>query len=272
MPFARISDQNVHWSTLGQGARKTLMIHCSLAHLGAWAPLAAELADICSMTVFDMPGHGQSDDWRVGSGEYQDAVTESAAHFVTEPMDLVGHSFGATVALRFAVEHPNLVRTLTLIEPIMISVAVRDKPEVADRMAAMMVGFDRAIAAQDWPLAAKEFTKQFGDGRPWDSLPAATQKAISDRVHLIAEGAGGVHHDTAGVLKPGRLNRVTAPVLLIQGSQAAPVMPVIIDGLSARLPNSTAFTIEGAGHMAPITHPQETAAHMKELFSRVPLK
>ena len=35
-----------------------------------------------------------------------------------EPMDVVGHSFGGSIALRLALEMPELVKSLTLIEPV----------------------------------------------------------------------------------------------------------------------------------------------------------
>jgi pimeloyl-ACP methyl ester carboxylesterase len=36
---------------------------------------------------------------------------------ILEPVDLIGHSFGALVALDFALDHPDRVRTLVLAEP-----------------------------------------------------------------------------------------------------------------------------------------------------------
>ena len=79
------------------------------------------------MRAFDLPGHGRSPDWD-GVVEYQHLSTQIAASFVIEPVDLIGHSFGATVALRLAVEQPQKLRSLTLIEPVFFAVAARDAP------------------------------------------------------------------------------------------------------------------------------------------------
>ena len=100
----------------GQGDRKALLIHCSLGHSGSWAPLAELLGDTLDMVAFDLPGHGQSGDWCPSDGEIQGLATDMAAGLLTEPADIIGHSFGATVALRLALERPELVRSLTLIE------------------------------------------------------------------------------------------------------------------------------------------------------------
>lgn len=39
------------------------------------------------------------------------------------PVDVIGHSFGATVALRLALERPELVRSLVLVEPVLFAAA-----------------------------------------------------------------------------------------------------------------------------------------------------
>ncbi|CAN0585902.1 unnamed protein product, partial [Ectocarpus sp. 12 AP-2014] len=53
----------VHVTTLGQGPRQALAIHCTMARSGAWKGVARALDDIAEITAFDLPGHGQSADW-----------------------------------------------------------------------------------------------------------------------------------------------------------------------------------------------------------------
>src|SRR6056297_1968124 len=88
------------WRQFGQGERAALMIHCSLAQSASWSAMARHMSAELSMTAFDMPGHGGSADWD-GRGEIQDVTVRIAAAFCTDgPRDVIGHSFGATVALR----------------------------------------------------------------------------------------------------------------------------------------------------------------------------
>src|SRR5262249_58267077 len=53
---------------------------------------------------------------------------------VRVPVDFVGHSLGALIALQFALEHPAKVRTLTLAEPpafwIVPKKELRDTPDM----------------------------------------------------------------------------------------------------------------------------------------------
>lgn len=62
----------------------------------------------------DRPGHGRSPDAR------QDFATEApivAQQLLKEPVHVVGHSYGAIVAALAAARKPQMVRSLTLIEP-----------------------------------------------------------------------------------------------------------------------------------------------------------
>ncbi len=104
-----------HWITLGQGPRQALLIHCSLGHAGGWSRMVAALDDLVTAIAYDLPGHGRSADWD-GTTNIQDVSTAMAVDLLEDqakgkPVDVIGHSFGGTVALRLAVERPDLVRS-----------------------------------------------------------------------------------------------------------------------------------------------------------------
>ena len=99
----------VHVRTLGAGARKVLALHCTIAHSGAWSGLAVALGDQATLIATDMLSHGRSPDWG-GQGDFFDLTTALSRAQLSEPMDVIGHSFGAMVALRLAIEYPDLVR------------------------------------------------------------------------------------------------------------------------------------------------------------------
>jgi len=80
-----------------------------------------------------------------------------------------------------------------------------------------------------------------------------------------------VFDDHPGMLRHGVLDRVTMPVLLMRGDPGEKIIQVVNDGLARRLPNATNVAVPGAGHMLPLTHPAETAAHLRALFKRAPV-
>ena len=117
----------MHKVTTGHGA-PVVMVHCMLARHESLLPLAAAIGG--HATLFDLPGHGRSPDWD-GAQDYQTQAVAWAAACCDGPAHLIGHSFGATVALRLAVDRPDLVSRLTLIEPVYFA-AARGTPAHAD--------------------------------------------------------------------------------------------------------------------------------------------
>lgn len=262
MPLAEKAGFPTSFTTFGQGPRAALMIHCSLGHSGSWGGLARHLSGALTMTAFDLPGHGRSAPWG-GGEELQALATDMAADFCTDgPRDVIGHSFGATVALRLALERPGAVRSLTLIEPVLFAVALSDRPDLRAPFAAQMRGFRQALEAGDRLAATRAFTVLWGDGTAWEDLPEPQRRALSERIHLIAAGDAALYDDAGGLLRPGRLEALEIPVLLIEGSRSPVIIPAINEGLAARLARPRRAVIAGASHMAPVTHAGQVASEL----------
>ena len=93
----------LHVRRFGAGPVPVLGLHCALASGRALEGLAAHLPE-ATLTTFDMPGHGRSPDWPGGGGDYQGVCAAFAAGMLGREgsAHVIGHSFGATVALRLA--------------------------------------------------------------------------------------------------------------------------------------------------------------------------
>lgn len=252
---------------LGQGARPLLAVHCSLAHAGAWSGLAERLGDRVTLTAFDLPGHGRSPELPAGTdfGDLATAWAGQVAADLPQPLDVIGHSFGAVVALRLALERPGLVRSLTLIEPTLFAVAAHT-PEAAE-FAAGSTGFEAAIDAGDFDRAARLFTADWGAGQPWESLPELQRHYIAARMPLIRAGEPTLIEDRAGLVAGDRLERLHLPVLLIGGSASPPISGAVLAALAARLPDARRVEVAGAAHMVPITHPGPVAEALAGFLS-----
>ena len=270
MPVADRGGHATHWTELGAGPRAALMLHCTLAHGGAWKGLAARLGDLATMTAMDFPSHGRSAEWVSGMGEPQLHCTRMAAACCDGPTDIVGHSFGATVALRLAIERPDLVRSLVLCEPVFFAVARRDFPEVQKGAERDMGRFIAALAARDLETAAAEFVDYWEGGAKWQHIPPEAQAAILRQMAFIAEGEATLYDDSAGQLEPGVLDAVTQPVLLVEGAESPPSIGAINAGLAARLPDAQRVVVAGAGHMVPISHAPAVATEIRRFWSDHP--
>ncbi len=238
----------------GQGARQALAIHCTLAHSGAWRDVGEAMGDDLTLLAYDLPSHDKSGDWD-GQGNVHDVATNMARDLLTEPMDIIGHSFGATVGLRLAIESPELVRSLTMFEPVYFAAAVADDPARVTAGMQNSVSFDAAFSSGDMMEAARVFNTGWGDGSGWDKTPEKLRQYMADRIHFVPASQPFLRDDSAGLLEPGRFARATMPVLLMEGATSGDIADAISTSLASRLPNVTRRAIEGAGHMAPLTHP-----------------
>lgn len=258
-----------YWTIFGEGTRKVLLIHCSLAHTGAWNGVAAKLEERLLMHAFDLPGHGRSDDWS-GARDMQEMSVAMAAEVIGHegPMDVIGHSFGATVALRLAIEHPELVRSLVLIENVMVAAAVADDPSLVEGVESSE--YAEAVRAGDKVTAARSFMREWGDGTPWNMMPRLQREFLADRIHLIAANGPTVHDDAPGILKNRRIEGVEVPTLLIRGEDSTPMVEKIHAAIARRLPNARSVAVAEAGHMLPITHSEEVAALIGRFLDEVP--
>ncbi|KIN73710.1 alpha/beta fold hydrolase [Sulfitobacter guttiformis] len=253
---------------LYEGApRRALAIHCTLGHSGAWRGMAAALKNELSILAFDLPSHGKSGVWD-RTGNVHDVATDMARGQITERMDLIGHSFGATVALRIAVESPELVRSLTLIEPVYFAAAIEDEPELLSDYRRDSAALDAAFASGDEREAARVFNRDWGDGTPWDTLPERMREHMARLVHYVPASSAFLHHDSAELLAPGRMAGAAMPCVLIEGDQSPAMSGKVAVSLAKRLPDVQRVVIKGAGHMLPVTHPDEVAVPVRELLAR----
>lgn len=244
------------------GDRPVLALHCSLAHAGAWGTLAQHLHGI-TLTAMDQTGHGRAPDWDGVTDLHTDA-TRAAIAMASEiglgdPIDLVGHSFGATVCLRIALERPDLVRSLTLVEPVIFAAAraAGDSAYVPFRVRHEQLAELLQSGKRD--QAAVDFHGYWGSGEPFADLPPKMQTYITDRMHLIAAQNPYLLDDAAGLLRYMGLESIGVPTLLVEGADSPPIIDAVHSELARRLTQVTRLAVPGAGHMVPITHAAEVA-------------
>ncbi|MEQ3670964.1 alpha/beta hydrolase [Pseudophaeobacter sp.] len=268
MKDGRVSD--VYCRSFGAGARRVLAVHCSLAHSGAWRGLAEVMKDEITLTAFDMFSHGRSPDWDEAVDFQTANLTAGLALLDREPgqVDLIGHSFGATVALRMAQARPEQIRSLVLIEPVLFAVARQETPELQAALEAKEAPFNALFEAGEVEQATRLFNRMWGTGKPkWEELSEQARAAMVRAMRAVPTSYETLYLDDKGVLEPGALDPVQMPVLLLSGGASQPVMPVINEGLARRLPQARCEVVAQAGHMLPITHTAVTAGLLRQFWT-----
>lgn len=233
-----------------------VLAHCFLGHSGSWAGFVDALDTPLDALAFDLPGHGRSA-IPEEPGDFHQLCAQVAGDMVTRRSVLIGHSFGAASLLRYAAHHPALVAGLVLIEPVFFAAARGS--DVYDRYVARENPMNTAFAARDYHLAAQRFLALNTGSPDFAALPEPVQNRMASQMHLVEAAGAGLFEDTGGLMEPGRLDSFQPPVLLLTGAHTTEIFHAAVAGLAKRLPNAQSGVIEKAGHMAPVTHPVETA-------------
>ncbi|PWJ19112.1 alpha/beta fold hydrolase [Jannaschia seohaensis] len=238
--------------------RPLLALHCALASGGAWRRVFAALPEVRGIAP-DLPGHGQAAE---AQGPMMDAALARVHAAAPEgPLDVVGHSYGAVVALALAVEDPARIRSLTLIEPVLFAA----HPEALAWSRTAMAPFAEALARGDRATAAAHFNGLWGMG-DWAALPSPVRRYITDRIHLIAATRDELERDRHGLLP--RLSAGFAPLLVTRRDPPLPILR-IAEGLADRMPDVRRIEIEaGQDHMLPMSAPQAVAGILQAEMAR----
>lgn len=229
------------------------LIHAALGKASNWRPFLNLIERPISPLLIELPGHGLAEDYET-SRDYSDQAVELALEEMpSDPVPLIGHSFGAAIALRIAVERPYRVSSLVLVEPVFFA-AVKGR-WAFEKVERDLAPFAKKMDAGQLATAAKEFHGIWGDGSAWSDLTTEQRGYIVERIGLIPPGNPLIMEDRPGLLKPGRLEAMDMPVTFVDGGDTHPVIPEIISTIGDRIPDAEWVTVPKAGHMLPITHP-----------------
>lgn len=160
----------------------------------------------------------------------------------TRPLDLVAWSYGALVTLDFALNRPERVRTLTLIEPPALWVLPnhgRDLPD-AQELKALLPDVEGDVTVQ----ALERFLQSVALVPPGTTPKTLPQWDSWVRHRRSLRNGQSVfrHSDDAA-----RLRAFPAPVLLVTGEGTSPFLRAIHDTLAGMLPNARTLDLPG-GH------------------------
>lgn len=168
-----------------------------------------------------------------------------AAALDPDPVDLVAWSYGAVIALDFALGAPGRVRTLTLIEPpaFWVLEATGAGDDQTRRESDELRALHREMTAGVSEAQLARFIARAGllpPGERADQLPA-WPNWVEHRRSLRTGEASWLHRDSVD-----RLRAFDRPTLLVTGIGTAHLLRRIIDGLASAMPRATLLELPGA--------------------------
>ena len=166
-----------------------VLLHSSASSARQWERLVEALAPHFRVRAIELHGHGERMAWR---GDAPLTLADEAALAVplleeAGGAHVVGHSYGAAVALKLTTMYPKLVRSLVTYEPVLFRWLFDDIDHqqlgqgvvtVADSMR------DRLANGQEHS-AAQLFIDFWSGAGSWDSVPSGKQTSIAARMRAV---------------------------------------------------------------------------------------
>lgn len=248
MPSIDVSGSRVVYLDQGAGA-PVVLLHSSGASGAQWRALAGRLSGRYRVLAPDLYGYGDTAPWP-GRGAFSLAreaeIALAMLELAEEPAHLVGHSYGGAVALHVARLHGHRLRSLVAIEPVAFHL-LKDPSEIL----AVAASVREALACGDFYGGFGHFVDYWSGAGSWDAIPAPRRGAMAARLSKVALD----FH--AALTEPAALedfDDMTLPTLLLRGERSPFPTQRVCEALDQVLPFAKLFTIQGAGHMAPLTH------------------
>lgn len=235
-----------------------LCLHSNASSSSQWRALMDSLASRYRVMASDGLGAGKSPAWPAGHAvglQEEVALLDDVFSQAGDGLLMVGHSYGAAVALKAALLHPGRVRALALYEPTLFGLldAETAPPNDADGIRHTVRAAEAALAAGDGAMAAGLFIDYWMGPGAWAATPEARRVPI---VTAIAQVGGWGRALFGEPATRAQLSQLQMPVLLMTGSQSPASAQGVARLLANTLPQVQALAFEGLGHMGPITHPE----------------
>jgi pimeloyl-ACP methyl ester carboxylesterase len=185
-----------------------------------------------------------------------------------ERAHVAGHSSSVGMALQLALDAPDAVQTLALLDPARPATPTELHAEMVESLVAALERYRAGDAAG----AVDDFLRGVcgpGYRAPLEqALPGAVEQAVVDADAFFEQEVPAVMEWSFG---PDEARRVHQPALAVVGERSEPVYRERRDLLLSWLPNAETFELPGATHLLQVENPRGLAEALAAFFARHPI-
>ena len=256
--YLRLSRGVTHYALEGPAkGQVVVLVHGGTVPMFTWDAISPILTAAGYRVLrYDMYGRGYSDRPRVTYNRelYRDQLLEILdALNLHEPIDLVGYSLGGGIVTDFAARHPQRVRRLALISPVVYNF----QTPLIFRIPVIGEFLARIIGIRTVTKRANSMYEGTGFGQRHADLFAeqTTFKGFqTSLLSMIRNNAIGDHRDSYEAV-----GKQKKSVLLIWGSRDTEIPEEVINTARKLIPHVQFHALQDAGHNIVFQKPEQTS-------------
>jgi pimeloyl-ACP methyl ester carboxylesterase len=269
MPTIRANGVELFYKESGSGPETIVFSHGLLMDHTMFESQRAAFEGRHRVIAYDHRGQGHSAD--PGYGYDMDTVAEDAAALINSlhaaPCHFAGLSMGGFVGMRMAARHPELIRTLTLMN------TGSQKESAYNRLRyGFLAQLVRIVGTAPFVgIAVKEL---FGKTTRASTDPAKRQM-LEEWTAKLRSRPKNTAQALMGVMNRPEFNRqelaaIRCPTLIIAGEDDTAQVPANSEQLATAISNSRVVRIPGVGHSSSLEAPEAVTQVIRELIEGRP--
>lgn len=242
-----------------------VMIHGYSADKTVWLRFARHFTDRYRVVILDLPGHGETPfdpALRYDTGSQGERVVRAMDALGLARAHVIGNSMGGFITARLALDHPDRVRSATL-----VNAAGVTSPEPSD--------MDRMLASGRNPFQIHSRT-EFADfyamtmaKPPW--VPGIALDFMADRYVAQREQLARIFRDFHRVdMLDDRLGEIHVPALVMWGEKDRLLHVSAADRWASGITGARKIVYPELGHMPMVEDPARTAADVLAFVESAP--
>jgi non-heme chloroperoxidase len=259
-----VNGAELHYLEQGQGD-PLVLIHGGLADYREWDLQMERFAQSHRVIAYSRRYNYPNQNREIQADHSALVEAEDLAAFLgaldLDQSDIVGYSYGAFTALILALDHPQLVHALVLVEPPVLRWAV-DLPGgdavFAEFMSSFWEPVGVAFRQEDKEQALRLSVNFFAGADILDELPAEVRQAFEDNLHDWE--ALTTSSDAFPMIAKEQVQQMQIPTLLLTAGKTMSIHQLVNDELECLLPQGTRVTIPDATHEMWTQQPEACGA------------
>ncbi|PSL02268.1 alpha/beta fold hydrolase [Cecembia rubra] len=271
-----INEATFNYTDTGSG-EPIVFVHGGLEDYRTWEPQIEIFSKDYRIITYSRRYNFPNDNQLEVNSFSAKTEAEDLARFITDlklgPVHVVGHSFGGLISLFLTKSNPELVRSLTLSEPALISWLIDipgGKVHYDDFYNKLIEPIKQAFHNKDTVGVLRKTLIYFAGADILEKLP---EEAIDQMTANLPEWYFmSQSPDPFPEFKRKDLNDIKVPILTISGGQTLPMLQLINKELKTILPKAPHYHLEEGTHDLWFTFPEQAGQAVLSFIETIPKK